>query len=172
MATGRVEKDRVNDLQFAEDVMARIRAREAGITSAAISSCWPLSSISSRGSGSAPCERSRAGLGLPRLCSEQYGLLAAGVLEHWGVTQTEDIGRIVFTLVEVGLLVTQPGDQESDFESVYDFAHAFGDILRVARASQRVRGEGHTGRGHGESRVARMPEVLTRKSDPIVRLRP
>ena len=49
------------------------------------------------------------------------------VLGHWGVTRTEDFGRIVFTLVEVGLLVTQPGDHEADFEAVYAFADAFGD---------------------------------------------
>jgi hypothetical protein len=28
----------------------------------------------------------------------------------------------------VGLLVTQPGDHEGDFEGVYDFAAAFGDV--------------------------------------------
>jgi len=46
----------------------------------------------------------------------------------WGASRTEDFGRIVFTLVEVGLLVTQPGDAESDFEAVYDFAEAFGEV--------------------------------------------
>ena len=55
----------------------------------------------------------------------QFGLMAHPVLEHWGVTRTEDLGRIVFTLVEVGLLVTQPGDRESDFAGVYDFHDAF-----------------------------------------------
>ena len=59
---------------------------------------------------------------------EQFGLLAPHVLGHWGVTRTEDIGRLVFTLVEVGLLVTQPGDLESDFEAVYQFDDAFGDV--------------------------------------------
>lgn len=58
---------------------------------------------------------------------KQFGLLAPGVLAHWGIHRTEDIGRIVFTLVEVGLLVTQPGDAESDFEAVFQFADAFGD---------------------------------------------
>ena len=55
-------------------------------------------------------------------------MLAPHVLAHWGITRTEDFGRIVFTLVEVGLLVTQPGDQEGDFDRVYDFANAFGDV--------------------------------------------
>jgi uncharacterized repeat protein (TIGR04138 family) len=56
----------------------------------------------------------------------QFGLLAPSVLGHWGVTRTDDFGRIVFTLVDVGLLVTQPGDRESDFAAVYDFSDAFG----------------------------------------------
>ena len=58
---------------------------------------------------------------------EQYGLLAPVVLAHWGITRTEDLGRIVYTLVEVGLLVTQPGDHESDFNAVYEFTDAFGE---------------------------------------------
>ena len=61
---------------------------------------------------------------------EQFGLLAPPVLAHWGISRTEDFGRIVFTLVDVGLLVTQPGDQEADFEAVYDFADAFGDAYQ------------------------------------------
>jgi uncharacterized repeat protein (TIGR04138 family) len=61
------------------------------------------------------------------LALQQFGLLARSVLAHWDITRTEDFGRIVYTLVEVGLLVTQPGDHESDFQAVYDFTTAFGD---------------------------------------------
>ena len=32
--------------------------------------------------------------------------------------------------VELGLLVTQPGDQVGDFDGVYDFAEAFGDVYQ------------------------------------------
>ncbi|HEV8356313.1 MAG TPA: Minf_1886 family protein [Gemmatimonadales bacterium] len=56
---------------------------------------------------------------------EQYGLLARSVLEHWGVRGTEDFGRIVYHLVEVGLLVTQPDDRVEDFHQVYSFDEAF-----------------------------------------------
>jgi uncharacterized repeat protein (TIGR04138 family) len=56
---------------------------------------------------------------------EQYGLLARSVLEHWGVRGTEDFGRIVYHLVEVGLLVTQPDDRVEDFHQVYTFDEAF-----------------------------------------------
>lgn len=56
---------------------------------------------------------------------ERFGLLSRTVLECWGITTTADLGRIVFTLVEVGLLSTQPGDDEADFHEVYDFREAF-----------------------------------------------
>lgn len=59
------------------------------------------------------------------LALQQFGLLARAVLAHWGVTRTRDLGRIVYALVEAGLLVTQPGDSEADFDDVYDFASAF-----------------------------------------------
>jgi uncharacterized repeat protein (TIGR04138 family) len=52
--------------------------------------------------------------------------MAATVLEHWGVRRTDDFGRIVYILVQVGLLVTQSGDRESDFAGVFEFADVFG----------------------------------------------
>jgi uncharacterized repeat protein (TIGR04138 family) len=56
---------------------------------------------------------------------EQFGLLAPTVLGHWGIASTEDFGRIVFTLIDVGLLASQPTDKLEDFERVYDFAEVF-----------------------------------------------
>ena len=56
---------------------------------------------------------------------EQFGLLAPTVLGHWGIASTEDLGRIVFTLIDVGLLASQPTDKPEDFERVYDFAEVF-----------------------------------------------
>ncbi len=70
---------------------------------------------------------------------EQFGLMAPSVLEHWGVRETLDIGRIVFTLVEVGLLITQPGDRIEDFDGAFDFGAAFD---RWSYVWQGMRGEG------------------------------
>jgi uncharacterized repeat protein (TIGR04138 family) len=41
------------------------------------------------------------------------------------VRSTSDIGDIVFTLVDMGLLISQPQDSRDDFYGVYDFADAF-----------------------------------------------
>ncbi|MDX2182593.1 MAG: hypothetical protein SFW08_01290 [Gemmatimonadaceae bacterium] len=56
---------------------------------------------------------------------ERFGVMARPVLEHWGIRSTEDFGDVVFTMVELGLLVTAPGDRRDDFIGVYDFADAF-----------------------------------------------
>ncbi len=118
----------MNELQFAEDVMARIRSRGGRYHERAyLFVLGTIEFLQSR----LEARRHVTGVELAWACRDfarqQFGLLAPVVLAHWGITRTEDIGRIVFTLVEVGLLVTQPGDMESDFESVYQFANAFGD---------------------------------------------
>jgi uncharacterized repeat protein (TIGR04138 family) len=59
------------------------------------------------------------------LALDRYGVLAREVLEHWGVRSTADLGDVVFTLVELGLLVSQPSDSRGDFVGVYDFDQAF-----------------------------------------------
>jgi uncharacterized repeat protein (TIGR04138 family) len=59
------------------------------------------------------------------LARERFGLLARDVLECWGITTTADVGTIVFALVAIELLSTQPGDKEEDFVGVYEFGPAF-----------------------------------------------
>ncbi|HXV86671.1 MAG TPA: Minf_1886 family protein [Gemmatimonadales bacterium] len=56
---------------------------------------------------------------------EQFGLTARTVLSFWGVERTEDLGRMVYVLIETGLLIRQPTDRLEDFDAVYDFAEAF-----------------------------------------------
>jgi uncharacterized repeat protein (TIGR04138 family) len=59
------------------------------------------------------------------LAIERFGVMARLVLEHWGVTATNDVGDIVFTMVELGLLMSQPSDTRSDFADVFAFDTAF-----------------------------------------------
>jgi len=60
------------------------------------------------------------------LALERFGVMSQLVLEHWGITTTADIGHIVFTLVELGMLLSQSTDTREDFERVFDFDRAFG----------------------------------------------
>ncbi|MEO1583023.1 MAG: Minf_1886 family protein [Planctomycetota bacterium] len=66
-------------------------------------------------------------LGLKDLAIERYGPLARTVLEHWNVYSTEDFGRLVFALIEAGILRKTDEDDYNDFVGVYDFDEAFGD---------------------------------------------
>jgi uncharacterized repeat protein (TIGR04138 family) len=118
----------MNDLQFAEDVLARIRAHggryhERGYLFVLAAIEFLQTRLDAR--------RHVTGSELAWACRDfalrHYGLLAREVLGHWGITRTEDFGRIVYTLVAVGLLVTQPDDTEHDFACVYDFESAFHD---------------------------------------------
>jgi len=68
-------------------------------------------------------------IGLREFAGRQYGLLARTVLDHWNIRRTEDFGRIVFLLVEAGLLRKTPEDSITDFENVFDFDEAFGRPL-------------------------------------------
>lgn len=118
----------MNDLQLADDILSRIRARGGQYHERAY--LFVLATIEFL-QNRLELRRHVTGPELAWACrdfaQQQFGLLAPGVLSHWGITRTEDLGRIVFTLVEVGLLVTQPGDSESDFEAVYQFADVFGN---------------------------------------------
>lgn len=117
----------MNDLQLADDILSRIRARGGQYHERAY--LFVLATIEFLQTR-LEVRRHVTGPELAWACRDfarqQFGLLAPVVLSHWGITRTEDIGRIVFTLVEVGLLVTQPGDSESDFEGVFQFAEVFG----------------------------------------------
>lgn len=59
------------------------------------------------------------------LALERFGVMARLVLEHWGVHSSADIGTIVFTLVELELLMSQPSDSREEFSDVFAFDQAF-----------------------------------------------
>jgi uncharacterized repeat protein (TIGR04138 family) len=118
----------LNDLQFADDVMGRIRARGGRYNERAyLFLLGTIEFLQTRLEVRRHVTAAELAWACRDFALQQYGLLAPVVLAHWGITQTEDLGRIVYTLVEVGLLVTQPGDHESDFNAVYQFTDAFGE---------------------------------------------
>ncbi len=63
--------------------------------------------------------------GVRRYALERYGPMARTVLEHWGIRSCEDIGEIVFNLVDNGLLNKTEKDSRDDFKGGYDFKEAF-----------------------------------------------
>jgi uncharacterized repeat protein (TIGR04138 family) len=67
--------------------------------------------------------------GIRDFAIEQYGPMAKTVLNHWGITETDDFGNIVFHLVEKKVLSKTETDSLDDFKDVYDFGVAFGNVL-------------------------------------------
>ena len=64
------------------------------------------------------------------LAISEYGPMAKSVLNHWGVTRTEDFGKLVFLLVKHGLLSKTDDDKIEDFRNGFDFEVAFVDNYR------------------------------------------
>jgi uncharacterized repeat protein (TIGR04138 family) len=114
------------ELAFREGIMDRIRIREPRFDEqaylfvlSALEMCQAQMSVRRHITG---VELARAARDL---ALDRFGLMARVVLEHWGISSTADIGDIVFTLVEMGLLLSQPQDTRDEFVGVFDFDLAF-----------------------------------------------
>jgi uncharacterized repeat protein (TIGR04138 family) len=60
-------------------------------------------------------------VGLRQYAWERWGMLARSVLQRWNITSTMDFGKIVYALIEGGVLAKNDDDRLEDFRSVYDF---------------------------------------------------
>ncbi len=63
--------------------------------------------------------------GIRQYALQEFGVMAYRVLRHWGIRRTEDFGRMVFQLVELGVLGRTENDRIEDFAGGYDFEAAF-----------------------------------------------
>ena len=72
-------------------------------------------------------------IGLKDYAIDQYGMLAKSVLNKWGIYQTLDFGKIIFAMVDAGLMRTTEEDRLEDFDGVYDFDDVFSDPSRGNR---------------------------------------
>ena len=85
----------------------------------------------------AECHVSGAQLldGLRQYALEQYGPMVVTVLDHWRVRSCEDIGHIVFNLIEAREFGKADGDSIEDFRGGYSFQDAFVKPYRTARSA-------------------------------------
>ena len=114
------------ELAFREGIMDRIRIREPRFDEqaylfvlSALEMCQSQLSVRRHITGAELARASRD------LALERYGLMGRVGLAHWGISSTADIGDIVFTLVELGFLLSQPQDTRDEFVDVFDFDLAF-----------------------------------------------
>jgi len=75
--------------------------------------------------------------GVRRLAIDLFGPLTLMVFDHWGVRETDDFGRIVFHLIERGLLRKTDSDRFEDFVGVYDLRETFAPDALVAAVDAR-----------------------------------
>jgi uncharacterized repeat protein (TIGR04138 family) len=54
-----------------------------------------------------------------------FGPMAKTVFDEWGVERCEDVGEMVFKLIEAGAFGKSERDQREDFAGGYDFHEAF-----------------------------------------------
>ena len=63
--------------------------------------------------------------GMRQYATELFGPLAGEVWRAWGIEGSIDWGRIVFLLVDAGMLNRQENDTIEDFRDGFDFDEAF-----------------------------------------------
>ena len=66
--------------------------------------------------------------GTVTLARREFGPLAPMVFREWGVTRSEDIGVIVFQLVEAGQLSARHEDTLEDFRGGSELLEALGEV--------------------------------------------
>ena len=68
--------------------------------------------------------------GIRDLAIEQFGPMAKTVFTHWGVGRTEDLGNIVFNMIDKKVFSKNGEDSLQDYRNVYDFERVFSSALR------------------------------------------
>jgi uncharacterized repeat protein (TIGR04138 family) len=69
--------------------------------------------------------------GIRELALEQFGLMALTVFRCWGISATEDFGKMVFELIEQGQMRKSSNDHIADFYDVYDFREALEEQYEI-----------------------------------------
>ncbi len=84
----------------------------------------------------APAENHVSG---PELCAgvvdlarREFGRMARVVFRLWGINQTDDIGAIVFNLIDANLLSKSDRDDRGDFHALFDLDAVLLDSFEIA----------------------------------------
>ncbi len=62
--------------------------------------------------------------GMRDLALRDFGRMARTVFRLWGIQRTDDVGELVFNLVEVGLMSKTDEDTRDDFHNLFDLDEA------------------------------------------------
>ncbi len=71
--------------------------------------------------------------GLIEYAHSEYGSMASVVLDSWGIRESEDIGSMVFNLIEVGAFGKSEEDSPADFSGDIDLKKALQEPYHPTR---------------------------------------
>ena len=63
--------------------------------------------------------------GVRHYALKEFGPMVMTVFDSWGIHSCEDIGNMVFNLIDAGIFGKTEEDSIEDFKNVYDFDEAF-----------------------------------------------
>ena len=63
--------------------------------------------------------------GVRQYALKEFGPMVITVFDSWGIRSCEDIGHMVFNLINAGIFGKTDEDSIEDFKSVFDFQEAF-----------------------------------------------
>lgn len=69
--------------------------------------------------------------GLCDLARQEFGLMAPTVFTIWNVRRTDDVGEIVYRLIDAGILSAHEGDRRDDFHDVFDLEKVLVEGYRI-----------------------------------------
>ena len=71
--------------------------------------------------------------GVRQYALQEFGPMVMTVFSSWGIHCCEDIGHMVFNLIEAGIFGKTEEDSLEDFKNVYDFEEAFAKPFTPAK---------------------------------------
>lgn len=66
------------------------------------------------------------------LARREFGMLARTVFRQWGIDRSDDLGEIVFNLIDANLLSKTERDRRTDFEGICEMDHALTDGYTIS----------------------------------------
>lgn len=70
--------------------------------------------------------------GVCDLAVREFGMMAPVVFKRWGVRTTDDVGRMVFNLIQAELLSKSDRDAPEDFHDLFDVQQALMDGFELS----------------------------------------
>jgi uncharacterized repeat protein (TIGR04138 family) len=96
-----------------------------------------------RGGGSRHITGQQLCEGLREFALQRWGMLAGMVLRRWNIASTLDFGRIVYAMIDAGLMQKTEEDSLDDFRNVFDFRTGFDSDYKIS-VTERPNPQGNT----------------------------